>query len=362
MSAAAAITTQQTARYLARNAELRHAFGIADDAKLVPQPLGRGEHNVNHVFADPATGRRFVLRINVLSQPFHDNQVAYEFAALSALAPSRRVPEPLYLDDSRKLLPYGALVISFCPGQELDFDHLRPGDLQAVANILADIHATPIPTDCPLYRPKDPLIALYRECLDRYEIYRSSQFEELRITRWVERFIAAVQPALDAPFECDTGEKNPSRRIINTETLPSHFLLESERDEVGDSGDATTPKAAKSASEKARNETSASLSEDPYESSSPTRPATGFMVDWERPIVGEVAQDLAYFTAPTTSYWDSSYVFDQNRSQELVERYWQAVDGRFDRAGFDERYRAYRMMAALRSTTWCCRALTWADS
>ena len=322
MSAGIAVTTQQTARYLARNKELRQALGIADDAELVPHPLGRGEHNVNHVFADPATGRRYVLRVNVLSQPFHENQVAYEFAALNALAPSERVPQALYLDDSHELLPFGALVISFCPGRELDFDHLRPGDLESAAQLLADVHATPVPVGTPLFKPENPLLTLYRECLQRFEVYRASRFEDSRITDWVERFLSAVQSSIEASYRPDTSEKSPSFRIINTETLPSHFLL-------GDVGAGRLP---------------------------------GFMVDWERPIVGEVAQDLAYFTAPTTSYWDSGYRFDQRQAQEFVERYWQAVDGRFDRTGFDQRYKAYRMMTALRSTTWCCRALTQVES
>lgn len=29
----------------------------------------------------------------------------------------------------------------------------------------------------------------------------------------------------------------------------------------------------------------------------------GFMIDWEKPIVGEVAQDVAYFLAPTSTIW-----------------------------------------------------------
>ena len=33
------------------------------------------------------------------------------------------------------------------------------------------------------------------------------------------------------------------------------------------------------------------------------------------------------------------------------------VDGRLGSTGFDARYRLYRALTALRSVTWCCRAL-----
>ena len=69
--------TERAAAYVRANSELRDALGIDADAPLDPVPLGRGEHNNNYVFGDPASGRRFVLRINVLSQPFHQNQVRY---------------------------------------------------------------------------------------------------------------------------------------------------------------------------------------------------------------------------------------------------------------------------------------------
>ena len=80
-------------------------------------------------------------------------------------------------------------------------------------------------------------------------------------------------------------------------------------------------------------------------------------MDWERPILGEVAQDLAYFVAPTTTFWDSEFLFTADQADGVVEEYWRAVDGRFPRGGFGARFRAFRMMTALRSTTWFCKAL-----
>ena len=315
---------KEAARYLACNGELRRAVGALDSDVLEPHFLGVGEHNLNYWFDVPSKKRKFVLRVNVVPQPFHDDQVAYEFGALLALAPSGRVPEPVYLDNSEGAPEKGALVIGFCEGDQLDFDHLRPGDLRCAAQIMADVHAVPVMADCTVFRPENPLKRLFEECLQRFEAYRASGFEEARITRWVESFIAAAEPMTRTsclPSDCT--------HIVNTETLPSHFLIPTaSAAHAADAGD------------------TGRFCEHP-----------GSFVDWERPVIGEVAQDVAYFVSPTTTFWDSDFLFPADEAHAFVEDYWRAVDGRFERGNFDERFRAFRMMTALRSATWFCRQL-----
>lgn len=318
------------AAYLRDNRELHAALGVDARTRLEPRYLGQGEHNRNFRFDDPATGRSFVLRVNVRPQPFHDSQVLYEHAALTALAPSGRAPQPLYVDVSPGALGEGVLVETFCVGDQLDFDHLRPGDLRCAAQLMADIHAVPVGEGCPLHRPPDPLRELYRECLQRYEAYRASTFEDARITAWVERFIAAAEPLLEVP--CAPGD---ATHLVNTETLPSHFLIP-----------AASACEAASATATREGGTGAFCA------------CPGSFVDWERPLVGEVAQDVAYFVSPTTTFWDSDFLFPAADVEGFVEDYWRAVDGRFVRGSFDARFRAYRVMTALRSVTWCCKALS----
>ena len=322
-----AISKQEASDYLRLNAELRGMLSLADDVELDPVPLGMGEHNVNFRFSDPRSGHMYVLRVNVAPQPFHDNQVAYEFAALRALEASGRVPEVFYLDDSPEALGKGVLVIDFCKGDMLDFDHARPGDLRCAAQIMADVHAVPVGDEARavLFKPQDPLRTLFDECLERFEVYRSSAYEDARITRWARRFIDASSRALDIP--CEPAD---CVHVVNTETLPSHFLI-----------------PASSAADAASNE----------EGSGRFCAHPGSFVDWERPIIGEVAQDVAYLVSPTTTFWDSEFLFPASDIDAFVDDYWRAVDGRFERGSFDARFRAWRMMTALRSTTWCCRAL-----
>lgn len=311
------------AEYLRSNYELRAIlnleYEINEDSFSF---LGHGEHNRNFLFTTPE-GAKYVLRINVVSQPFHKDQVAYEYNALRYLRKSGCVPKAIYLDNTHEIIEEGALVIGFCEGSELDFDNLRPGDLRCAAQMMANYHSVSVDDSCPLYRPKDPLRNLFDECIQRFEIYRSSAFEDPRITKWAERFIEAAQPMLDVPsryLDCN--------HVVNTEPLPSHFLIPEE--------------CARAASEA----TAGRLETSP-----------GSFVDWERPLVGEVAQDLAYFTAPTTTFWDSNFMMDAEQALDFVEEYWRAVDGRFEPGTFYGRYKAYRAMTALRSTTWCCKAL-----
>lgn len=318
---------REAAEYLRDNVALRRALGVADGDLLKPRFLGAGEHNRNFRFRHSAGGREYVLRVNVAPQPFHRNQVAYEHAALEALAPCGRTPQPLYLDCSPTALGKGVLVISFCEGDQLDFDALRPGDLRCAAQLMADVHAVEVSQECALHRPLDPLRTLFEECLQRFAAYRASAFEDARITKWAETFIAAARPLLDAP--CPASDRS---HIVNTETLPSHFLIP----EAAAREAAAAPDGARAGRFCA---------------------APGSFVDWERPLVGEVAQDVAYFVAPTTTFWDSDVLFPSAEVEDFVEAYWRAVDGRFERGNFDERFRAYRMMTALRSVTWCCKAL-----
>lgn len=309
--------------YVRSNAALRSAVGIGDNGQVTLSPLGMGEHNKNYLLE--AGGERFVLRVNVVKQPFHDDQVAYEFAALEELSSSGCTPQPVYLDNSAEALGEGVLVESFCEGDMLDFDHLRPGDLRCAAQIMADLHAIPVGTQTKLHKPVDPLRELFDECVQRFELYRSSAYEDARITRWAQWFLDESEKALQAPCS-----REDFTHIVNTEPLPSHFLIPAD--------------AAREAA--GNDEPSGAFCANP-----------GSFVDWERPIVGEVAQDVAFFTTPTVTFWDSEFLFPSSQVEAFVDDYWRAVDGRFERGLFDERFAAWRKMTALRSVMWCCRAL-----
>jgi hypothetical protein len=145
-----------------------------------------------------------------------------------------------------------------------------------------------VPASCSLYKPADPLRALYDECVGRFEVYYASAFEDPRITKWARWFLDAAKPMLETPLA-----PGDNVHIVNTEPLPSHFL-------ISPSGSAEAAQARAGQSRFA------------------AKP--GFYIDWERAIVGEAAQDVAYFTAPTTTFWDSEYLMTRDAAAEAVER------------------------------------------
>lgn len=298
-------------QYVNESAGLREALGVSAREAVCLQPLGEGEHNINFKMTVPGE-RCYVLRVNVLPQPFHDCQVRYEYDALGAVAPSGCTPLPVYVDASAGAPGKGVLVETFCPGRQLDFDALREGDLARCAAIMADYHAIPAQPSCPLHRPADPLRELYAECLERFDVYRASPFEDARISRWVDRLCALTEEAIQR-----AGVPDGAAHIVNTETLASHFLLPE------DAGEARA----------------------------------GWFVDWERPIIGEVAQDLAFFLAPTTTFWDSEFLMPSSGIEGFCEQYWAAVDGRFAPGAFEARFSAWLKVSVLRAVAWNCKAL-----
>ena len=286
--------------------------GNRNETALAVEPLAQGEHNENYRFEDPATGRRFVLRINRASQLHLDNQIRYEFDCLRLLEPSGRAPKPLFCDDEG-VDGCGVLVESLEEGRLLDFE--KPGDLAVAAQLLADVHAVdpgdgPVPLD-----PGDALRDLHDECRAMFARYCASPLAEGWLVDLVERFFASV--ADDLLVEPDPAE---CRHILNTEPVPSHFLL---RD--GPDG----------------------------------RACDGSFLDWDKPVRGEVARDVAYFTAPTTTVWDTDFFFTPQQRAAFVEAYWKAVAGRFERGSFDKRFNAFLKMNCLRGTTWSAAA--WVD-
>ena len=299
--------------YLDTSKDMRSELGIAQGEKLIAVPLAQGEHNANFTFEHPSSGKKLVLRVNYESQLGLDKQVSYEACALRALESSGRTAHVLFVDDSKHLINHGVLVTEFFEGSWLNFHN--PARVHEAARILADVHSVVPCSGCGLIQADNPLRSQFDTCVGFFERYSASSFADSLVVEYLERFIRCVEGVLDIPVAA--ADKN---HIQNTEAVPSHFLI---------------PRAADSCSSEAK----------------------GHMVDWEKPVIGEVAQDIAYFMSPTTTIWDTDYLFDATARQTFIDAYWRAVDGRFSRGSFDERYEAYVMSNALLGVSWSCNAL-----
>lgn len=315
--------------FLDGNEKLRCALGLDANAPLEVRPLGSGEHNINFsLWADGRDLRR-VLRINLGTQTGNERQVSYEATALKLLESSGRVPHVFYVDDTKKRVSHGAVVIEYRLGSWLDYGNAAA--MEEAARILADVHAVAPARDCPIKRADDPLQAYFNVCQAFYRNYLASPYVDAMVTSYVEEFFAQAKRALEAPHDV-----RDDAHILNTEPLASQFLI---------------PNSAKGGD-------AAAVGGDAADSAGSVGDCTGgSLIDWEKPVVGEVAQDIAYFLSPTSTIWDTDYVLNANEREKFISDYWRAVDGRFPQGRFEERLAAYVKMTCLLAITWSCNAV-----
>ena len=84
-----------------------------------------------------------------------------------------------------------------------------------------------------------------------------------------------------------------------------------------------------------------------------------FLIDWEKPLYGEPAQDLGHFLAPTTTFWKTDVILGEEETAEFIRQYEKQVSGRFDTEGIRERTYTYIPITCLRGVTWC--AMAWVE-
>ena len=257
-------------------------------------PLGQGEYNVNYTFDHP-DGRKLVLRINQGSQMHLDDQIGYEFNALKALEASGRTPKALFCDST-----HNCLVMEHLPGRPLRYET----DMETAAVIFADIHA--LPPAPGLIEPENPLEAIIDECrqmVAHYYKWDKADPEVVRLLETLEKEISAKD--LTAP----AGLR---KCIVNTEVNSGNFLI--------------------------------------------NPGGQSYLIDWEKPLISEPAQDLGHFLVPTTTFWKTDVILTPEEIRHFVRCYERAVAGRFETATLWSRLPLYFTVTCLRGVTWCAMA------
>ena len=280
----------------------RQALDLPDRVEEAYEPLAQGEYNKNYVFRHPKLNKKLVLRINFGSQMHLEKQVEYEFNALKLLEDSGRTPKALYVDASLSKIDYGIMVMEFFKGEPLDYKK----DLKAAAFCLADIHAVALPEKNTLIVPENPVAAVLKECEEMFLVYETSDLADKSKKEKIRTMLERVKKL------SKTQELGSSHKCcINTELNSSNFLI--------DEGKA-------------------------------------FLVDWEKPIIGEAAQDLAHFLAPTTSFWKTDIILSSKEKDDFISDYINAVGDRFDTAKIEERTKYYIPLNCMRGISWCAMA------
>ena len=251
----------------------------------------------------------WLVRVNLGSQMHLPDQIGYEMAALRILEPSGRTPRALYVDGSRSRFPLGVGVEKRLPGRPLRYET----DLAEAAAVLADIHALPEPIGTPFVTPAHPLASVVEECAQMYAAYEAWPQADPQVKAAVDRLFEVARAIATRDLDRPAPER---RHIVNTELNSSNFLINDGPE------------------------------------------ARSYLIDWEKPVLGEVEQDLGHFLAPTTTFWKTDTVLTRADVERFVGLYEDAVAGRFSTKGLRERLDEYLAVTCLRGVTWCAMALT----
>ena len=186
------------------------------EIQITYQPLAQGEYNINYWFVHPLTGKKLVLRVNTGSQMHLENQIEYEYHALELLADSGRTPVPVFVDGSKKELPYGVMVMEFLEGSALDYRK----NLMEAAECLADIHSVPVKETDGLISPSNPLQAILDECNQMVQTYYESDLGEEKKKVQIRRLLELGQEKIN-----EIRDYSGYRCCINTELNSENFLM-----------------------------------------------------------------------------------------------------------------------------------------
>jgi len=196
------------------------------------------------------------------------------------------------------------LVMEFLEGNHLDYKK----EVFSAAECLADIHSLKLPDSQHLIEPKNSLRAILDECEDMFKVFWDSNIadpgKKIEIRELLDIGQKRFTSIKDSEFKC----------IVNTELNSTNFLVKEGR---------------------------ASL------------------VDWEKPIYGDPAQDLGHFLAPTTTFWKTDVILTLEEMNNFIDYYIEMVGNRFPSKGLKERVMNFIPANCLRGITWS--AMAWVE-
>jgi len=270
-------------------------------------PLAHGEYNLNYRIT--AGDLDLVFRINVGTQIQREDQIVYEYQALSLLQGSGVTPRPYFVDDSRRFFDTGVLIMEFLPGEPLDYRR----DTAAAAALFARIHQTAVPAaDNHLIRETAPLSLIWDECAGLLQRYFESERADAAIRDYLKELLRWADAAR---FGERYYQADPWPCIVNTEVNSGNFIVNRSR-------------------------------------------GTIHLVDWEMPRWGDPSQDLAHFCSPLTTLWKTDYRMDRQAWRDFLDVYCRNIRDRHLKDTLMERVRLREPFVRLRGISWS--AMGWA--
>jgi aminoglycoside phosphotransferase (APT) family kinase protein len=265
------------------------------------EPLAGGEYNLNYrlVSADAV----LVFRVNIGTQINRADQVIYEFNTLNLLHNSGVTPAGYFVDDSRRRIDRGVLIMEYLPGRPLDYT----ADIDAAAGLFAQIHRVPVPeADNHLIRAEMPLSLVYDECAGLLQRYFDSDLADPEIRGFLQEVKAWAGEARQQErfFQAD-----PWQCIVNTEVNAGNFIVNADRRSI-------------------------------------------HLVDWEMPRWGDPSSDLCHFCSPLTTLWKTDFRMSPSEKARFLKRYADQIDDAHLKDTLFERVRLKDPFVYLRGISW----------
>ncbi|MEL7568307.1 MAG: aminoglycoside phosphotransferase family protein [Dehalobacterium sp.] len=270
--------------------------------------LAQGEYNLNYLLGTEKG--KYVLRINTASQMELENQIAYEYQALELLADSLVTPRPFYLDDSKQVIPYGLLVMEYLPGAPLDYGQ----DLVKAAQTFAKIHSLTFEEGRTnfLVPGSEPFSGIYQEAAGLLERFFQCPEADPQVRGILEKVLTAAEVKKKAEKYI---VNEPRRVVINTEVNSHNFIVNNER-------------------------------------------LTCHLIDWEKPILGDPAQDLSMFLIATTTMWKRNYLLSREEEEQFLKEYLKRLKPCSGEKTLRDKVAMFKFFNYLRAISWCAMAWT----
>ena len=278
-----------------------HDVPIMQGRKFTVTPLAQGEYNLNYLIASDST--RLVFRVNIGTQIARADQIVYEYKALDMLRQSGVTPRPHYVDDTRRFLARGILIMDYIPGEALDYNR----DLADAARLFATIHQVEVPPEKNhLIRDDAPLSLIYEECAGLLRQYFDSDLADPEIRDYLTDLLNWADSArADEKYY----QQDPWPCIVNTEVNSGNFIVNRRRKTI-------------------------------------------HLVDWEMPRWGDPSQDLAHFCSPLTTLWKTDWRISPEQKHDFLRTYCRHIPDRHLRDTLAERVRLRDPFVYLRGISW----------
>lgn len=262
-----------------------------DDAAVF---LAQGEYNANFIFDE---GRK-LLRIALGSQMNLTNQIAYEYHALKGLEPSGVVPKVYELVEQTDLLGNGYLIEEFVQGRHLNYDT----DLDIAAKMLARIHNTDYRSFPTLIKAEQPFKMMFEEFEEMFAVYRAWAGKDPQVEGRIDKMLNLL-------LEMGLDHKLQNPCVINTELNSSNFII--------------------------------------------NPGGNSYIIDWEKPLIGEKEQDVAHFLSPTTTLFKADLWLTTEQMEQFITTYNKHSSPNIINRPKLNRYLLFTYM---RGITWCAMA------